>query len=174
MYNDLDFYEEALKARLRLKEGGLFPNKGAEYAHVVIKHFLMEAREHVNIYCEKLNEKVYAPLYDLFMEKIKQRVSIRVLTQKDIAHIDVGSQELASQLYLQGRWMKTNSTLPHFVEVDGRMFRLETDPDKKTALVCVNATNSPEEVQAIKRMTKAFNMLWDEAKHAETSAFAAR
>ncbi len=163
-------YADGLRLRNKLQIGEMFPNENRKYATIIVKEFLRLAKKHVNIFCGRLNENVYSRLYDDFIRAIEHNVKVRVITCVPFENIH--SKKLANVLANKGllRYDDTLASTPHFIEVDGEMFRLETDQEKGTAVVCAFAPANKYNQEIVQRLNTTYEVMWQNAAKPKTKA----
>ncbi len=158
-------YAEQLRLRINNKIGLLLPNKDHRYASAIVEEFLHAAREYVHIFCGHLGEDVYASRYFDFEDAVERGVDVKVVTYK--SYEDLESKKLASYLCNKKRlrWDVRRASVPHFIVVDGLMFRLETDPKERTAVVCAFAPEYEFNRSLVARLEANFDKIWRESSY---------
>ncbi len=161
---ELDRYAKSVRDKIRNQAGGLFQNNSPLHASIIIREFLDAAEKTVCLFCGKLSESVYGALQVFFSSAIERNVRVRVITES--SYEETGAKNLAE--YLKSKdslrclaWKKEDS-LPHFLLVDGRMYRLEVKQEQKEALVCAAADKESGTKETARVMAQAFEKLWKE------------
>ncbi len=157
--DELERYAESVRMRIKLCMGDFFPNSNHQYASVIVKEFLDAARQHVNIYCGHLGRDVYVPRISEFERAIARGVKVRVITSSP--RCEVEAKDIAALLDRYDALRHCSSELPHFVEVDGKMFRLEMNQGTRKAVVCACAQADEEKQKMVNKLISAFETLWN-------------
>lgn len=157
--DELAQYAEEVQKRIDENNCEVFLNRSEWHAAIILRKFVESAKDTVNIFCGHLNKNVYGDLLPSFQEALKRGVRVRVMT----AHPDVSAEQVAEKLRQLGafrNFMKADDTIPHFAIVDGSRYRLETDDNEKTALVCAFA-ETREQVEQALSLDCLSDILWD-------------
>ncbi len=167
---ELSQYAESVRARILVQNGDIFLNKSPEHARIILREFIQAAKRSIHIYCGRLTNTVYKGLQPYFGNAYNQGIDLKVITvEKPNGNSE---QELVDYLkengilkYLVTETREKVATLPHFAIIDGESkegakYRLETDQDEKTAIVCAYA-KSQESTMRGKNMEIIFEDLWN-------------
>ncbi len=160
--DELKTYAQAVRKRIELKIGDIFPNKNSSYTSVIISEFLRAAQNYVHIYCGGLNGNVYQLRRNDFEAAINRGVTVQVLTFNPFDQL--GSPGLAEYLIQHDCLRQANQQehIPHFVDADGIMYRLETSEEEKTAIVCAYARGEKDKYnqEIINNLQTVFDKMW--------------
>lgn len=159
--NDLEFYAEDIRRRIQDNDCEVFRNKSALHASIILREFIKSARDTVFVFCGHLNKHVYEHLLEDFQTAIQKEVDIKVITESETPD----SVKLAQLLREKDRYrsVKQDLKIPHFVIVDGKRYRIETDEAEKTALVCACVCTEEQKKRALV-MNKLFQAMWNFAE----------
>ena len=159
--NDLELYAEDIRRRIQDNDCEVFRNKSALHASIILREFIKSAKDTVFIFCGHLNKFVYEHLFDVFQTAIQKGVNIKVITESDTPD----SVKLAQLLREKDRYrsVRQDMKIPHFVIVDGKRYRMETDEAEKTALVCACVCTEEQKKRALV-MNKLFQAMWNFAE----------
>lgn len=156
-------YAATIQASIDSESVDLFRNESAEHAAVILRLFLQNAKYSLRVFCQKMSRCVYGDLSYFIKQAIERGVDVRVITQNS----QVDSKEAAMVLNQHQSWRVNASTddLPHFALADGMMFRLETDREKKKAVVCTHVAPDDRETQElVDDMNAVFSQMWEESQ----------
>lgn len=163
---ELKQYAEEIRRRIKDCDGEVFRNKSAYHAAIIIKEFIASAKESVYIYCGHLNHLVYGDLRDVFEKAMaessaEQTPQIQVITESN----EIDCPNLANFLREKHaiRSFGKSMEIPHFIVVDSKRYRIETNDKEKTALVCAY-TQTEEQKDRAQMMNNLFKVMWDYAK----------
>lgn len=159
----LKTYAATIQASIDSESVDLFRNESAEHAAVILRLFLQNAKYSLRVFCQKMSRCVYGDLSYFIKQAIERGVDVRVITQNS----QVDSKEAAMVLNQHQAWRVNASTddLPHFALADGMMFRLETDREKKKAVVCTHVAPDDRETQElVDDMNAVFSQMWEESQ----------
>lgn len=160
---ELRQYAEKVQKRIDENDGEVFLNRSEWHAAIILRKFIESAQETINIFCGHLNKNVYGDLLLSFKDAVDRGVRVRVMTASPV----VCAQEVANGLREMRafRCMKEeDASIPHFAVVDGCRYRLETDEEEKTAVVCAFA-ESGDEVKRAYSLDFLSDLLWESLEH---------
>ena len=162
--SNLKEYEALVRESIETGSCDLFRNASAAHAAIIMRLFCEYAKRTVHIFCGRMNREVYGALRESFAEAIARGVEVQFITEELFEHLESG--DVARYLRERGalRCYGEKQDIAHFSVVDGRMFRVEADREKKSALVGTNVDpEDTERLETLKAMEEAFNRLWSEA-----------
>ncbi|MBR5887712.1 MAG: hypothetical protein IKZ07_05830 [Akkermansia sp.] len=162
---ELKQYAAEIRRRIEECDGEVFRNKSARHAAIIIKEFIASAKESVYIYCGHLNHLVYGELKDVFEKAMaekdtEQTPQIQVLTESN----EIDCPNLANFLREKHafRSLGKSMEIPHFIVVDAKRYRIETNEMEKTALVCACTQTEAQKKRAL-MMNELFKIMWSYA-----------
>ena len=156
---ELEEYAAVVRLCIQNEDDALFRNKSVWHAAIILREFISAAQESVRVFCGRLNSAVYGKLLSEFKAACERGVDVKVLTvSSNVCAVDV-----AKNLVMQGafRVMNEETDFPHFVLVDGKRYRLETDEEDKSAIVCACA-QSDENVRMAASLDVVFDTFWED------------
>lgn len=156
---ELSRYAEKVQRLIDENDCEVFLNRSEWHAAIILRKFIESAKETINIFCGHLNKNVYGDLLPCFQAAAKRGVRVRVIT----ASPDVCAQNVAEglrKLEAFRNLSEEDDTIPHFAIVDGCRYRLETDEEEKTAVVCAFA-ETREQVKRALSLDFLSDILWD-------------
>lgn len=156
-------YAATIQASIDSESVDLFRNESAEHAAVILRLFLQNAKYSLLVFCQKMSRCVYGELSYFIKQAIERGVDVRVITESS----EVEAMEAVEVLKQHKLWRFNEKTddLPHFALADGMMFRLETDREKKKAVVCTHVAPDDRETQElVDDMNAVFSQMWKDAQ----------
>lgn len=167
---ELAKYAESVRARILVQNGDIFLNKSPKHAHIILREFIQAAKRSIHIYCGCLTKHVYDGLQPYFGKAYNQGIDLKVITAEEPN--GASDKEVVEYLkkngvlkYLTPQARSNLAQLPHFAIVDGKekngaMYRLETNQDEKTAIVCAYAKDA-DSIHRGADMETIFDTLWN-------------
>ena len=152
-------YAEKVQRLIDENNCEVFLNRSEWHAAIILRKFVESAKETINIFCGHLNKNVYGDLLPCFQAAAERGVRVRVIT----ASPDVCAQDVAEGLRKLEAFRslrEEDDTIPHFAIVDGCRYRLETDEEEKTAVVCAFA-ETQEQVNRALSLDFLSDILWE-------------
>lgn len=156
---ELSRYAEKVQRLIDENDCEVFLNRSEWHAAIILRKFIESAKKTINIFCGHLNKNVYGDLLPSFQAAAERGVTVRVLT----ASPEVSAKEVAEGLRSMGAFRNLrdeDDTIPHFAIVDGCRYRLETDEEERTAVVCAFA-ETREQVKRALSLDFLSDILWD-------------
>lgn len=154
---ELDAYAEVVRRRISEEDDELFRNKSVWHAAIILREFVLSAKKSVRIFCGHLNNAAYGKLLSVFKAAVGNGVDVKVLT----ASCDISAKAVANGLMEMDafRVMNEETDFPHFAVVDGKRYRIETDEEDKSAIVCACA-QSEEKQRTATSLEVVFETFW--------------
>lgn len=167
---ELAKYAESVRARILVQNGDIFLNKSPEHAHIILREFIQAAKRSIHIYCGCLTKNVYKGLQPYFGNAYNQGVDLRVITAEEPnsdSDTDIVEYFKKNEIlkYLSPEARTKLAKLPHFAIMDGKdkegaKYRLETNQDEKTAIVCAYSKDA-DSSHRVFDMETIFASLWN-------------
>ena len=164
MNDGLEAYAQEVRRRIEECDCEVFRNRSAEHAAIILREFIDSATASVRIFCGHLSKEVYGNLLPYFRRAHRRGVEVQVVTasdQIDAIEVAEGLRENQALRSFSGSVEKSPlRELPHFAIVDGKRYRLETNPVEKSALVCAYAMLESQKARA-NLLDEAFSHIWE-------------
>ena len=158
--NELEKYADEVRRRISEGVGGVFCNMSPAHASVIVESFLDAAQDNIRILCHRLAEDVYGRITDVFRRVLSEE-KIRVQVVTNALYEDIESKDLARMLRAKGALhCGYKKSLPHFIVSDGCRYRLETDEELRTAVVCASTANDKKRKEVAKIINDKFDDIW--------------
>ena len=135
----LESYRQAIRNLIEANSTYIMNNSMPSHASVIIAEFIRAAKHKVLALCNGLSDTVWGDrvLLEEVEKAIGRGVEFRVVTTEDASSSKfMGKMRNCGKLGRVSRFR--DSKISHFVVVDDRMFRLEKDADRRTAIACAN------------------------------------
>ncbi len=147
-----------MQKRIDENDCEVFLNRSEWHAAIILRKFIESAKDSIRIFCGHLNKNVYGDLLPCFVAAINRGVKVQVLT----ASPDVCAKDVAEGLRKLDAFQTLHDCddVPHFAVVDGIRYRLETNEDDKSAVVCAYV-DTKEQVRRAFALEILFKFLWD-------------
>lgn len=163
MNDGLEAYAQEVRRRIEECDCEVFRNRSAEHAAIILREFIDSATASVRIFCGHLSKEVYGNLLPYFRRAHRRGVEVQVVTasdQIDAIEVAEGLREKQALRSFSNADTSSLRELPHFAIVDGKRYRLETNPVEKSALVCAYAMLESQKARA-NLLDEAFSHIWE-------------
>lgn len=162
---ELEDYAADVREGVRLGFCDLFSNSSSAHAAVLMQVFCEEAKRYAYIFCGRLSREVFGRMWPVFRKALERNVDLRVITE----HADAESEDVAAALRqrnalrtVEGCGLHLPDRMPHFAVFDGMMSRMETDGERRTAIVRTSVApqdRTGQERMELMRVT--FDQIWE-------------
>lgn len=161
---ELREYADVVRWSIRNGDCELFRNSSPGHAAVLMQVFCEEASRYAYIFCGRLSSAVFGQMWPVFRAALGRGVDLRVITE----HADAESKDVAAALLqrnalrtVDGSALQLPEGMPHFAVFDGRMSRIETDGERRTAIVRTSVADADEMGRdRMELMREKFNVMW--------------
>ena len=158
---ELRQYAEKVQKRIDENDCEVFLNRSEWHAAIILRKFIESAKNSISIFCGHLNKNVYGDLLPDFKAAAKRGVAVRVLTASSevcAESVADGLREISAFQTLRDE----DDEIPHFAVVDGIRYRLETNEDDKSAVVCA-FTDTRDQITRAVLLSMLFDALWEKS-----------
>ena len=167
---ELQEYAQEVRESIESGEPKIFRNSSQAHAAVLMQLFCEAAQRYAYIYCGRLNAVVYGGLWPVIRAALDRGVDVRVVTEQRELQAEELARELRGKEVLRTLppGTKLPEGMPHFAVFDDRLSRMETDKERRTAVVRTNVADDDYVGKGrIALMHSVFTSLWENARPAE-------
>lgn len=164
-------YKKFLLDLFQSNSEDFFTNGGKEHASILLSVMYDNAQSEAKVFCEGLNPDIFvenSDLYNSFMNYIEKDKEIKILMESDKNLSILPASKIISKSNVEIRiindedkkiiFESLHTDRCNFSIFDGKMVRLETEPDNYKA---IGSFNRPDWADSL---TKLFNSAFDNAR----------
>lgn len=135
---EMEIYRSLVRHLVQEGSSRLIENDSVCHARVIIAELIFSAKVSIDIFCNRLAPEVWADptIVEAVKKAILSGVSIRLITSH--APVDSSLLRLLEQSKVTRVIFPEGESLPNFIVVDSKAYRVEVDEERKQGVACAN------------------------------------